>query len=226
MISKNGNRRPILLFFLMIILPAFAYPFTVVIDAGHGGNEKGAVQAAIVEKELTLRFAQKVRTQLEKRGGVKVVMTREDDSTVPIEERAKKIAEVKADLFISLHFNIDVFRLAETRGIELYYPADDFTQDPAAAFALYHRNNRSFALGKLIRDRYFKSDLFTVWKHDFNMFAQRDLKLFRLTDTPGLLIEVGYLTAPEDRSRIENEQFLDEMARFLAAAISEYAGKK
>ncbi len=202
------------------------YPFTIVIDAGHGGNEKGAVQTGIVEKDLTLRLAQKIQTHLGKRSGIKVVMTRENDTTVPIEDRAKKIAAAKADLFVSIHFNIDVFRLSETRGIEIYYPADDFAQDPAAAFALYHRNNRSFALGKLIRDQYLKSELFTVWKHDFNMFAQRDLKLFRLTDAPGILVETAYLTAPEDRSRIENEQFLDDMAQFLATTIAEYAGKK
>jgi len=225
MISRSDKFTPAL-FLLILLFPLFVYPFTVVIDAGHGGTDKGAVQTTLIEKELTLRLVQKLRTQLEKRGGLKVVMTREEDLTLPIDERAKKIAAVKADLFISLHFNIDVFRLSETRGIEVYYPADDFTQDPSDGLALYHRNNRSFALGKLIRDRYLKSELFTVWKHDFNMFAQRDLKLFRLTDNPGILIEIGYLTAPEDRSRIENEQFLDEMARFLATAISEYAGKK
>ncbi len=226
MTSRRNDLAPTLFLLLTLLFPAFAYPFTVVIDAGHGGGEKGAVQATMIEKELTLRLALKIMTQLEKKAGIKVVMTREDDSTLPIEERAKKIAAAKADLFISIHFNIDVFRLSETRGIEIYYPADDFTRDPSAAFSLYHRSNRSFALGKLIRDRYLKSELFTVWNHDFNMFTQSDLKLFRLTDVPGLLIETGYLTAPEDRSRIENEQFLDDLARFLATTISEYAGKK
>lgn len=226
MTSRRNNLAPTLFLLVTLLVPLTLYPFTVVIDAGHGGAEKGAVQADLIEKDLCLHFARKLSTLLEKRSGIKVLMTRDDDITLSIEDRAKKIAAVKADLFLSIHFNIDVFMLAETRGLEIYYPADDFTKPPENAFSLYHRNNRSFAAGKLLRDRYLKSDIFTVWKHDLNMFTPRDLKLFRLTATPGLLLELAYLTAPEDRARIENEKFLDDLARFLAAAISEYAAKR
>lgn len=227
MISRNGRFPPFILFFaLALLFPSIALSFTVVIDAGHGGNEKGAVQGALIEKDISLRLARKIQVQLAKRPGVRVVMTREEDRTLSIEERARAIADAKADLFLSVHFNIDVFMLAETRGLEIYYPADDLAKAPEESFSLYHRNNRSFAFGKLLRDRYLKSELFTVWKHDLNMFAQRDLKLFRLTATPGLLLEIGYLTSPDDRAHIESEQFLEDMARFLADTVADIAAKK
>lgn len=227
MTSRNG-RPPLFILFLALalFLPSVALSFTVVIDAGHGGTEKGAVQGSLIEKDLSLRLARKIQTRLAKRPGIRAVMTRDEDRTLPIEDRARMIAEAKADLFLSVHFNTDVFMLSETRGIELYYPADDLSKAPEEALSLYHRNNRSFGFGKMLRDRYLKSDLFTVWKHDLNMFAQRDLKIFRLTATPGLLLEIGYLTSPDDRAHIENEKFLDEMAAFIADAIAEQAGKK
>ncbi len=210
----------------LLLFPFSTYSFTVVIDAGHGGTEKGAVQGSLIEKDLSLRLARKIQTRLAKRPGIRAVMTRGEDRTLPIEERARAIAEAKADLFLSIHFNIDVFMLAETRGLEIYYPADDLAKAPEESLSLYHRNNRSFAFGKMMRDRYLKSELFTVWKHDLNMFAQRDLKIFRLTATPGLLLEIGYLTSPDDRAHIENEQFLDDMAAFIAETVVEQAGKK
>lgn len=229
MTSRNGSLRPfsvVVLFLLLTVLPGTLLPFTVVIDAGHGGSEKGAVQGDLIEKELCLVMARGIRAHLVKRPGMRVVMTREEDVALSWEERGRIIEEADPDLVVSVHFNTDIFMLAETRGLEIYYPADDFGRPPKESFSLFDRNNRSFAVGRFLRDRYLRSPLFSEWRHDLNLFSQRDLKIFRLTNAPIVLLEIAYLTSADDRARICNGQFLDDMARFIAAAIAEWAAKK
>lgn len=226
MISRNGELMLLVAGVLCLLIPATVFSFTVVIDAGHGGTEKGAVQENLVEKDLTLIVARGLRANLIKREGMRVVMTRDEDVTVSWEERARIIEEASPDLVISIHFNTDIFMLSETRGLEIYYPADDFSRPTNESVSLFDRNNRSFAVGKFLRDRYLRSPLFVEWKHDLNLFAQRDLKIFRLTRAPILLFEIAYLTSPEDKARIGNGAFLEEMARFLADTIAEWVTRR
>lgn len=228
MISRSGRGGPLFSVVLLfsLVMSRCALAFTIVIDPGHGGAEKGAVYENIVEKDLCLAVSRAIRTHLLKRPGMRVVLTRDDDVTVSWEDRARVIEDANPDLVVSLHFNTDMFMLAETRGLEIYYPADDFSRPPQDAISLFSRNNRSFAVGKFLRDRYLRSSLFSEWKHDLNLFAQRDLKIFRITANPILLLELAYLTSPDDRSRIVNGQFLADMARFLAEAIFEWAAEK
>ena len=92
---------------------------TVVIDAGHGGDDVGAKGVAgTLEKTLALAVARRVKTPLEARFGVRVVMTRDDDRAVPIESRTALANNNKADLFLSLHANAS-FR-PETSGATVY----------------------------------------------------------------------------------------------------------
>ena len=79
---------------------------TIVIDAGHGGNDTGTQgQAGLQEKDITLQVARRLREAIESRLGLRVVMTRDSDRTVRLDERAAIANNNKADLFISLHIN-------------------------------------------------------------------------------------------------------------------------
>lgn len=79
---------------------------TIVIDPGHGGDDEGVHGAAgTVEKELTLQVARRLKTALESRGGVRVLLARDGDDNVPVDRRAALANNNKADLFISLHAN-------------------------------------------------------------------------------------------------------------------------
>lgn len=95
---------------------------TVAIDAGHGGDDAGARGAAgTLEKNITLAVARRVKSALEARLGLRVVMTRDDDRTVPIESRTALANNNKAELLLSLHANAS-FR-AEARGATAYVAA-------------------------------------------------------------------------------------------------------
>ena len=101
------------------LLPSGSGIRTVAIDAGHGGDDLGARgTGGLVEKDLTLTLARRLKGLLESRLGVRVVMTREDDRVVPPEGRSALANNNKADLFISLHAN-SAFR-ASTVGAVVY----------------------------------------------------------------------------------------------------------
>ena len=79
--------------------------FTIVLDPGHGGYDVGAITPRLVEKELTLEMALRVRDQLRSLPNVRVFMTREDDRYLPLDVRAAIANELRADLFVSIHVN-------------------------------------------------------------------------------------------------------------------------
>ena len=91
----------------------------IVIDAGHGGHDPGAQGNGINEAELTLDVALRLQKLLEKQPGVEVVMTRDTDVFIPLEERTAIANREGADLFLSIHANAS--RNAEARGIETYF---------------------------------------------------------------------------------------------------------
>ena len=107
---------------------------TIVIDPGHGGDDRGVVGAArIEEKRITLDVAQRVKTLVETRLGVRVILTREDDRAVPVDERAAIANNSKADLFVSLHAN--AAPSTSLGGAEVYYLALDEEMEAARRLA-------------------------------------------------------------------------------------------
>src|SRR5262249_29854129 len=93
---------------------------TVVIDAGHGGDEDGAHgPSGTLEKNVTLSVARRLKSALEGRLGVRVILTRDGDVTVDLDQRAALANNNKADLFVSLHANASV-RTSAT-GAEVFY---------------------------------------------------------------------------------------------------------
>ena len=208
-------------FLFLLLIPVFlsAKKLTVVIDPGHGGKNKGVVYNNLVEKNITLKLSKKLKKFLKKRVDIDVVFTRNTDKNFPIYKRVELIEKLKPDFFISIHFNSEVF-LTSNRGFEIYYPYDNLKQEPAKYFPAVHRNNLSFKLGSLFKQKYLLSNLHTTWKLPFNMFVQKkNLLLFAKTTVPGILLEVAYLTSPEDRACIENDKFISDVAWYIYSSI-------
>jgi N-acetylmuramoyl-L-alanine amidase len=102
----------------------------VVVDAGHGAHDGGAVANGVVEKDLSLTLAKQVRERLEK-AGVRVQMTREKDRFLELEERCQVAADCGADAFVSIHLNTSPS--AEVHGLETYYAAKSLMNRAIAA---------------------------------------------------------------------------------------------
>jgi N-acetylmuramoyl-L-alanine amidase len=121
----------------------------IVIDPGHGGKDPGAIGVGgIMEKDLVLGIAKKLAHKLKNEMGVEVVLTRDDDRFVALEDRTHRANAEDADLFISLHMNASAS--GEARGVETYYL--DNTSDEAA-LRLAARENGS--AGKNVSDLQF-----------------------------------------------------------------------
>jgi len=200
-------------------------PFTVVIDPGHGGSNIGATYGEILEKKLTLDLSMRLRAFLNKHPikNVSVHFTRTVDTDLPVKKRVDMIEKIKPNLFITIHFNSQKM-LSTSRGFEIYYTPDNLSSDTSVKAALYHRANLSFYYGTVFRDLFLKTNLYSVWKLPLNMFTQKHgFLLFDDTTVPGLLLEMAYLTSPEDRACIENPQFMNDAAWFIYEAIKKIA---
>ncbi len=111
----------------------------IVIDAGHGGHDPGAQSNGIVEAELVLDVAQRLMKLLQKQPGVEVVMTRDSDVFIPLEERTAIANREGADLFLSIHANASRNKLA--RGVETYFL--NFATNPDAEAVAARENATS-----------------------------------------------------------------------------------
>ncbi len=206
---------PLILFFPFLIPAA---PIKVVIDPGHGGKDRGAVYADIEEKRLNLSMTTHLEALLSRHKEFETHLTRSEDRNVSIRQRIDLINRIKPDFFISIHFNSQPF-LTSTRGMEIYYPGDDFTLPAVEFLPEFHRNNRAFILASLFKKRYFEANLHSTWNLPLNRIIGKELAILTDSEVPGILIEVAYITSPEDRACIENDKFLTDFVYYIYYAI-------
>lgn len=168
---------------------------TIVVDAGHGGFDRGGVPGQRVgEKALTLDVAQRLRTVLQARG-YRVVMTRDSDVFIPLGQRAA-IANAQRDAtFVSVHFNSAT--RAGANGIETYY----YRSDSATLAANIHRH---VVAGAPSENRGIR---------------RRAYYVLRRTSLPGVLVECGFLTNPSEAGYALNASYRQKLAEEIARGI-------
>ncbi|WP_309118589.1 N-acetylmuramoyl-L-alanine amidase [Paenibacillus sp.] len=176
-----------------------AKPVKVMIDAGHGGNDPGAIsRTGKYEKDLTLAVTQKVLDRLENEKLVEPFSIREDDTYLAPAERAKVANAAGVDLFISIHAN--TASSATVKGTETYY-----WNDNSVEFAKQIHNSVLQAVGTA--DRKVKQERFVV---------------VRETTMPAALLELGFLTNAEDEAKLYNDAVQDRIADAIVASIKAY----
>jgi len=175
----------------------------ICIDAGHGGRDSGtAAPDGTLEKELVLDLACRVRDGLTRHGAT-VIMTRDDDSYVALGRRARISNDAKAGLFVSLHAN--GYHEPQVAGFEVhYYDRGDASTSAEVAETI----RKKLAARLSIRDRGIRRSGFEV---------------LSATRCPAVLVEVGYLTNPEERERLRDDEYRRALAEAVVAGIIEYA---
>jgi len=175
-------------------------PFTtVVVDPGHGGHDLGGIPENIIpEKDVALDVAIRVEKHLEA-AGLRVVMTRSDDTFISLGERVR-IANAERDaIFLSIHFNSAL--RPEARGVEVYYGS------PTGA-----------PLAQLIQEK-----LLTVTVNPDDRRVKRGpFWVLRQTKCPAVLAECGFLTNCEDAEFALDESSREKLAEQIVAAVLEY----
>jgi N-acetylmuramoyl-L-alanine amidase len=213
----------------------------VVIDAGHGGHDPGAIgDAGAREKDLTLALAKSIRDELLAGGRVRVAMTREDDRFLILQERAQIARGLKADLFISVH--ADSAPGTEATGATIYTLSEVASSRTAAALAA--RENRADVINGVnlgtessdvssilidlaqretmnasarFADLVKREATSVPFKRDYHQMA--GLVVLKAPDMPAILFEAGYISNAADVSRLTSVEGKRAIAQSLRRAV-------
>ncbi|WP_337104290.1 N-acetylmuramoyl-L-alanine amidase family protein [Paenibacillus sp. YIM B09110] len=173
--------------------------FTIVIDAGHGGKDPGANGASgEEEKDFTLSLAQKVYALLEEDPLYNPYMTRKDDTFIELENRTLYSNELNTDAFLSIHGN--TYEDSGVAGMETYY-------DAASSFPLANIIHRKLVEVTGFPDRGVK---------------QEGWKVLDGNESPSILMELGFLTNPQEEAQMLDEAWQDRVAQAIVDGLKEY----
>lgn len=228
-------------------LPAIAGPADeqrplVVIDAGHGGRDPGAVAFDVREKDVTLAIAIALREALLEQGGVRVALTREEDRLLTLDERPEIARRLNADLFVSIHAD-SAGETAEAAGGSVYTLSNTASSAAAARFA--RKENSADRLNGIeiagenpdvsailvdLSQRQAKREALDLaalvvregrGELTFHPQAIRgaDLVVLRAPDLASILFEVGFVTNEEEAARLSSSEGQEVIAEVLARAI-------
>jgi N-acetylmuramoyl-L-alanine amidase len=218
---------------------------TIVIDPGHGGDEEGTKGASgVLEKDLVLDVARRLRSVLDSRLGVRVLLTRDDDRIVPHDERASIANNNKADLFISLHANSSPIRSAS--GAEVFYLSLDglgaearkIVESPDSKpvpllgggsrdidlilwdMAQARHLSESAAFAMLVEE-----ELRRRVEMSPNPVQQAPFRVLVAANMPAVLVEMGFLSNPEQEAQLVSDDFKNRVVQALVDAIVRYRGR-
>ena len=224
-------------------LPALAAPATldtVVIDAGHGGDDTGTTGPnGVLEKDVTLQVATRLRRAIESRLGLRVVMTRDGDRMVRLDERAAIANNNKADLFISLHANASL--RPEPSGAEVYYLSldADATAPPLAGRAdlsvpVLGGGTRSIEVVSWDMAQVRHVDRSASFARLVDAELRRRVAVrptevqrapFRVlvgANMPAVLVELGFLSNPTQANQMASASYQETLAQALLQSIVRY----
>ncbi|HOW52889.1 MAG TPA: N-acetylmuramoyl-L-alanine amidase [bacterium] len=225
--------------------PAVKQPerFVIVLDPGHGGKDSGALRKGILEKDIVLDLARIIRKKAAKEHpDVSVILTRDTDIFLPLEERAVIANKNDGDLFVSLHAN--AFKDPEVGGLEVYHlnnRSDEYAEK-LARVENSMTNDNSF-LNTILVDM-----TMSFYIGDSQKFAEsvglrfgKELKPFnvKLRDwrkgalfyvlvgarMPSLLVEIGYLSNPQERKLLQTKKYLETIADAILDGVQEVRKK-
>lgn len=241
--------------FLSLTSALAARPFTVVIDAGHGGNDAGAKGMISYEKNLTLRYALALGQAIEQScPDVKVIYTRKTDVFIPLHERADIANRNKADLFMSVHINalaggkishgfqsytLGTGEHTGSRGIQenlevakrensvifmekdykTRYKGLENSAEGDIMFELIADKNRerSVELSRILQREVCKAT-----GRENGGAHQNNLAVLRLTSMPAVLLELGFITTPDEENYLNTDSALDAYTTGIVRAFKIY----
>jgi N-acetylmuramoyl-L-alanine amidase len=244
----------LILLLLCLLAPAAqaaVKTFTVVIDAGHGGHDAGAVGTFAKEKDINLNIALKVGKLItEQLSDVKVVYTRDKDVFIALGERAKIANRINADLFLSIHTNSVENKARSPQGVETYSLGLARSE---ANLAVAKRENAVILLEKDYKERYagfnpnssesyiifeFMQDKYMEQSVHMASLVQTQMKnhsgrtdkgvkqagflVLRETSMPSVLIELGFISHREEERYLTSEVGAGSLAQSIFRAFREY----
>jgi N-acetylmuramoyl-L-alanine amidase/putative methionine-R-sulfoxide reductase with GAF domain len=216
----------------------------IVVDAGHGGWDLGTVgRRGLLEKDLVLEIAQRLGMLLENRLGADVILTRNDDNYIPLDERAGMANHSQADLFVSVHANYS--DLPSARGVETYYTnffsapsakdletrtnAAGANTAPTAALSpaeLHDKIEQSRRLAASVQRSLYGT--LSAQNPGLRDRGVKEASYVVLTETamPGILAEVSFVSSPADEQKLRSDGYREQIAEALYKGIARYAAAR
>ncbi len=214
---------------------------TIVVDAGHGGDEEGAKgPGGALEKNITLGVARRLKAALEARLGIRVILTRESDTTVGLDERAALANNNKADMFVSLHANASVRSSAS--GAEVFYLSLEEYGDQALrvargeteALPVFGGGTRDIEviLWEMAQARYIEQSSMLAQAVEAALrervpmspraIQQAPFRVLVGANMPAVLVEMGFISNPEQEKQLASEGFQTSIVQALVESIVRY----
>lgn len=216
----------------------------IIIDAGHGGIDPGAIGNGTMEKTITLAVAKALKKELLATGRFRVELTRDKDVYIPLRDRFKLARNDSADLFISLH--ADSHANSRTRGASVYTLSETASDSEAEALAAKENKsdviagvdltnesklvtgilidlaqrettNLSARFAKMLVKSLKKDTLMLEQSHRYAGFA-----VLKAPDIPSILLEMGYISSSEDQRLLTNKSHQKGLARAISRAIQSF----
>lgn len=228
--AKNGDPRPL-----------------VVLDPGHGGIDTGTKgPGGVEEKDIVLNFAQRLRDRVEKTGKYRVLMTRTDDTFVPLADRVRIARDARAALFVSIHADSLPHGEGDAQGASVYTLSETATDSEAARLA--EKENRADVIAGVdlksepddvagilldLAERETKSlsiqfahrlvgDMKSATRLHKTPLKSAGFRVLRAPDVPSVLVELGYVSNRQDLESLLSESWRNRTADSIAQAIDSY----
>lgn len=214
----------------------------IVVDPGHGGVEMGAKgPSGLLEKEVTLDMAKRLQAGLSRRLGTRVILTRDSDKQVGLDDRTALANHERADLFLSVHVNAS--RANQARGAETYFLSYQATDDEARAAAALENNTLGVetppgntALGMVLWDlaqsqylsessklaETIQENLNALLRIESRGVKQAPFKVLMGATMPAVLVEIGFITNPEEEARLKDGAYREKIAQAIIDSVAAF----
>ena len=222
----------------------------IVIDPGHGGIDNGTQSAGEMEKNLVLNFGLALRDRIEKTGKYRVVMTRTDDTFIPLNDRVKVARSQSAALFVSIHADALPRREGDAQGATIYTLSDKASD--AEAERLAEAENKADAIGGVnltdepteVADilidlaqretrtfsnrfaRLLMGEMKSTVRMHKNPLKSAGFRVLKAPDVPSVLVELGYVSNKGDLEHLVSENWRTKTVGSMSQAIDTFFGKR
>ena len=193
----------------------------VYLDAGHGGYDPGASYFGISEKSLTLAIQSRVKAKLEAEG-YQVVTTRTSDTYVDLTDRSRAANASESDIFVSIHINASGSSAAQ--GIETYY-YQPYAEYPSRINATYHANPTRLSMSDTLANA-IQSSLINATGAQNQGVKRQTFAVLRETTAPAVLLELGFLSNPQEAARLNTSAYQETLANAIVAGVKSYYEKE
>ena len=219
---------------------------TIAIDAGHGGEDPGARgPSGLIEKEVTLAIARRLKVLVDAEPGLRGVLIRDDDYFIPLQGRTAKARSLRADLFVSIH--ADAFIRPDAAGSSVFVLSENGASSAAARWLAKRENdadliggvridNKDVHLARTLLDLsqtasiqdsiklagHVLGELGQINRLHKAAVEQAGFAVLKSPDIPSILVETAFITNPAEERKLSDPAHQDKLARAILAGIKRY----